>query len=116
METETTLFARKLAYCREFLGFSKKDMASIMDVSPSTYARIEKGLSIPSVESMYFVSLISEVCMEDYVNDEFSMEDFIHEITVPFDQRYVEAFNEVVEGIKEIKKRAEMDSATTVDE
>ena len=54
--------------------------------------------------------------MEDYVNDEFSMEDFIHEITVPFDQRYVESFKEVVEGIKEIKKRAEMDSAPTVDE
>ena len=116
MESKHGLFAPKLAYCREFLGFSKKEMAEAMGVSPNTYSKYEKGISMPSVDSLHIVSIISDVSMEDYVDEDFSLEDFIHEITVPFDQRYVESFNEVVKGIEEIKKRAEMDSVPTADD
>ena len=97
MERRYELFGQKMTYCREFLGYSKKDMASAMGVSPSTYSKFEKGLSMPSVDSLHIVSIISDVSMEDFVDEDFSLEDFIHEITTPLDQRFIQ----VLEDIKE---------------
>ena len=106
MEIRYALFGQKLAYCREFLGYSKKDMASAMGVSPSTYSKIEKGISMPSVYSLYIVSIISDMSMEDFVNESFSLEDFIHEITTPLNQRFIEVLEDIKEETQN-KKQAD---------
>ena len=97
MESKHRLFAPKLAYCREFLGFSKKEMAEVIGVSPSTYSKYEKGISMPSVDSLYIVSIISEMSMEDFIDEDFSLEDFKHEITTPLDQRFVGMLEDIIE-------------------
>ena len=101
MESKHRLFAPKLAYCREFLGFSKKEMAGAMGVSPSTYSKYEKGISLPSVDSLHIVSIISDVSMEDFVDEDFSLEDFIQEITTPLDQRFVQVLESIMEEHKQ---------------
>ncbi|MDE6111269.1 MAG: helix-turn-helix domain-containing protein [Eubacterium sp.] len=94
---QNTLFGQKLTFCREFLGFSKKDMAGAMGVSPSTYSKFEKGISMPSVHSLHIVSIISEVSMEEFVDEDSSLEDFIYEITTPLDQRFIEVLEDIIE-------------------
>ena len=69
MDRKYELFGQKLAYCREKIEFSKKDMAGMIGVSPSTYSKYEKGLSMPSVDTLYIISLISDdMLMESFID------------------------------------------------
>lgn len=96
MEKRNTLLAQKLAYCRELLGYSKKDMASAIGVSPSTYSRYEKGLAMPSVKTLYLISTLADMTMDAFVDDDFSLEEFKNLNNETLDQMIIECFYDIV--------------------
>ncbi len=94
-----TLLGEKIAYCREKLQFSKKELAEHMGVSVSTLSKYEKGIFMPSVMPLYILSLIMDMPMETFVSDDFSLEEFKKMSAKITSEMFIELHNDIVKGI-----------------
>ena len=97
-EVEITLLGDKMTYCREMLHFSKKNMAFLLDVSTGTLSKYEKGLSLPSVKTLYKLSLLMDMPMDAFASDEFSMDAFKEMSTKSLSEMFIELHNDIVKG------------------
>ena len=75
--TKYTLLGEKIAYCRKKLNLSKKEFAYLIKVSPSTVSKYESGASIPSSTKLFIISLVTDMMMEDFIDETISLEEFI---------------------------------------
>lgn len=96
MERRYELFGQKLAYCREAMKFSKKDMAGLISVSPSTYYKYEKGITMPPVYNLHLLAIITDMPMEAYADFDFSLELFIDMYNTTPLQRFLELHEDVM--------------------
>ncbi len=94
-----SLCGEKIAYCREKLQFSKKELAEHMGVSVSTLSKYEKGIFMPSVMPLYILSLIMDMPMETFVSDDFSLEEFKKMSAKITSEMFIELHNDIVKGI-----------------
>ncbi len=94
-----SLCGEKIAYCREKLQFSKKELAEHMGISVSTLSRYEKGISMPSLMPLYILSLIMDMPMETFVSDDFSLEEFKKMSAKITSEMFIELHNDIVKGI-----------------
>ncbi len=93
-----TLLGEKIAYSREKLQFSKKELAEHMGVSVSTLSKYEKGIFMPSVMPLYILSLIMDMPMETFVSDDFSLEEFKKMSKKTTTEMFIELHNDIVKG------------------
>ena len=97
MKRRYELFGQKLAYCREDMELSKKDMARLISVSISTYYKYENGITMPPVYNLYLLAIITEMPMETFVaSDLFSLESFIAMYNKTPAQRFLELHEDVM--------------------
>lgn len=94
-----SLCGEKIAYSREKLQFSKKELAEHMGVSVSTLSKYEKGIFMPSVIPLYILSLIMDMPMETFVSDDFSLEEFKKMSAKITSEMFIELHNDIVKGI-----------------
>ena len=94
-----SLCGEKIAYSREKLQFSKKELAEHMGVSVSTLSKYEKGIFMPSVMPLYILSLIMDMPMETFVSDDFSLEEFKKMSAKITSEMFIELHNDIVKGI-----------------
>lgn len=94
-----SLCGEKIAYSREKLQFSKKELAEHMGVSVSTLSKYEKGISMPSLMPLYILSLIMDMPMETFVSDDFSLEEFKKMSAKITSEMFIELHNDIVKGI-----------------
>ncbi len=93
-----SLCGEKIAYSREKLQFSKKELAEHMGVSVSTLSKYEKGIFMPSVMPLYILSLIMDMPMETFVSDDFSLEEFKKMSKKTTTEMFIELHNDIVKG------------------
>ena len=96
MERRYELFGQKLAYCREAMRFSKKDMAELISVSLSTYYKYEKGITMAPVYNLHLLAIITDMPMECYADFDFSLESFIDMYNTTPLQRFLELHEDVM--------------------
>jgi len=89
-----TLLGEKIAYSREKLQFSKKELAEHMGISVSTLSRYKKGISMPSLMPLYILSLIMDMPMETFVSDDFSLEEFKKTSAKTTSEMFIELHND----------------------
>ena len=94
-----SLCGEKIAYSREKLQFSKKELAEHMGISVSTLSKYEKGIFMPSVMPLYILSLIMDMPMETFVSDDFSLEEFKKMSAKITSEMFIELHNDIVKGI-----------------
>ncbi len=93
-----SLCGEKIAYSREKLQFSKKELAEHMGISVSTLSRYKKGISMPSLMPLYILSLIMDMPMETFVSDDFSLEEFKKMSKKTTTEMFIELHNDIVKG------------------
>ena len=74
-EKETSI-GRKMAYCREILGFTRKEMADVFETSPSKLANYERDVTLPPLKLLFLYAQYFEIPMEDFVDDFISLKEF----------------------------------------
>ena len=89
-----SLCGEKIAYSREKLQFSKKELAEHMGISVSTLSKYEKGISMPSLMPLYILSLIMDMPMEAFVSDDFSLEEFKKTSAKTTSEMFIELHND----------------------
>ena len=89
-----SLCGEKIAYSREKLQFSKKELAEHMGVSVSTLSKYEKGIFMPSLMPLYILSLIMDMPMETFVSDDFSLEEFKKTSAKTTSEMFIELHND----------------------
>ena len=51
------IFGRRLKSLRRKTGFSQKELANILNVSPSTVSNYESGISLPPLQTAYEIAI-----------------------------------------------------------
>lgn len=93
-----SLCGEKIAYCREKLKVSKKEMANLLSVSSRTLSRYEKGESMPSAETLYILALLTDMPMDTFISELFSLEEFIKMSKKTTTEMFIELHNDIVKG------------------
>ncbi len=93
-----SLCGEKIAYCREKLKVSKKEMADLLSVSSRTLSRYEKGVSMPSAETLYILALLTDMPMDTFISELFSLEEFIRMSKKTTTEMFIELHNDIVKG------------------
>ena len=73
---EKTSVGRKMAYCREILQFTRKEMAKIFEITPGQLANYEYDISKPPLNILLLYSKYFEIPMEDFVDDFVTIQQF----------------------------------------
>lgn len=76
LQDEKTSVGSKMTYCRKILRFSRKEMADIFDISPTTLSNYERDRSAPPLKLLLIYSRYFEIPMADFVDDFLTIEEF----------------------------------------
>ena len=101
--TEYTLLGEKIMYCRKRLNLSKKEFAQAIGVSPSTVSKYESGTFTPSATNLFAISVVTDMMMEDYIDETISLEAFKAEAEKTLFDLMLEIHNDVKELIESKK-------------
>ena len=71
-----TSVGSKMAYCREIINFTRKEMADVFEINPRSLANYEKDISQPPLIVLFLYAKYFEIPMEDFVDDFISIEEF----------------------------------------
>lgn len=55
---------KRIAYCRKMCGYSQSYVAKYAKMDQSYYSKIERGLHIPSVKTLYSIACVLGVSVD----------------------------------------------------
>ena len=65
-------FQSKLKQCRIINGYTLKEMATLIDVSPATYSHYEKGKSQPNVDVLKRIVKVLDIDANYLLKDKYT--------------------------------------------
>lgn len=79
---ESKVLGIKLRYCRKSSGLTQFETGNLLEVERSGISYYESGKNIPSITYFIKFSKIFNVSIDDLVNNDFTVENFIKKYPV----------------------------------